>query len=83
MTSIFADEVTAALDPQTAYQVSSDILDLKGITRVVITHSLDEALLKRYDRILVMKDGSLTEQGTFDELMAKKDYFYALYTVVQ
>ena len=83
MTSIFADEVTAALDPQTAYQVSSDILDLEGITRVVITHALDEALLKRYDRILVMKDGCLTEQGTFDELMAKKDYFYALYTVVQ
>ena len=80
---LFADEVTAALDPQTAYQVSSDILDLEGITRVVITHALDEALLKRYDRILVMKDGCLTEQGTFDELMAKKDYFYALYTVVQ
>lgn len=49
----------------------------------MITHALDEALLKRYDRILVMKDGCLTEQGTFDELMAKKDYFYALYTVVQ
>ena len=28
-----------------------------------------------------MKNGSIAESGTFDELMAKKGYFYALYTV--
>ncbi|MBP5604891.1 MAG: ABC transporter ATP-binding protein, partial [Ruminiclostridium sp.] len=50
---ILADEITAALDPQTAYKVSSDILDLTGITRIVITHSLEENLMRRYDRILV------------------------------
>ena len=78
---ILADEITAALDPQTAYKVSSDILNLTGITRIVITHSLEENLMRRYDRILVMKNGRLEEQGTFDELMARKKYFYALYTV--
>ena len=61
-------------------KISSDILDLKDITRVVVTHSLDEKLMKRYDRILVMKNGRLEEQGTFDELMAKRKYFHALFT---
>ena len=78
---LLADEITAALDAQTARQVSSDILSLEGITRIVITHALDEALLRRYDGILVMKNGHIEERGTFDELMAKKGYFYALYTV--
>ena len=78
---LLADEITAALDAQTAHQVSSDILSLDGITRIVITHALDEALLRRYDGILVMKNGRIEERGTFDELMAKKGYFYALYTV--
>lgn len=78
---LLADEITAALDAQTARQVSSDILSLEGITRIVITHALDEALLRRYDGILVMKNGRIEERGTFDELMAKKGYFYALYTV--
>lgn len=78
---LLADEITAALDAQTARQVSGDILGLEGITRIVITHALDESLLRRYDGILVMKNGSIAESGTFDELMAKKGYFYALYTV--
>ena len=78
---LLADEITAALDPQTAYKVSSDILDLTELTRIVVTHSLDEKLMQRYDRIIVMKNGRIIEQGTFDELMARKDYFHALYTV--
>ena len=77
---LLADEITAALDSQTAYKVSSDILDLTGLTRIVVTHSLDEKLMKRYDKILVMKNGRIEEQGTFDELMAKRKYFHALFT---
>ena len=78
---LLADEITAALDPQTAYKVSSDILDLSGITRVVVTHALDEKLMRRYDKILVMRNGRLEEQGTFDELMERRKYFHALFTV--
>ena len=80
---LLADEATAALDAQTAWQVSNDILDLAGITRIVVTHSLEEALLRRYDGILVLKDGQVTESGTFDELMERKGYFHALFTVAQ
>lgn len=78
---LLVDEATAALDAQTSTQVSSAILDLEGLTRIVITHTLEEALLKRYDCILTMKNGTIEETGTFDELMEKKGYFYSLYTV--
>ncbi len=80
---LLADEVTAALDAETAYQVIGDILKLDGITRVVVTHSLVGSLLKQYDGIVVLKDGRIAESGAFDELMDRKGYFYALYTVAQ
>ena len=80
---LLVDEATAALDAQTAFQVSSAILALKGLTRIVITHSLEENLLEQYDGILVMKSGSIVEQGSFRELMERKGYFYSLFTVSQ
>ena len=80
---LLADEATSALDPKTAWQVSEDILDQSGMTRIVVTHSLEEELLKRYDGIMVLKDGRIEETGTFNELMERKGYFYALFTVSQ
>ncbi len=80
---LFVDEATAALDVQTASQVFHAILNLTGLTRIVVTHALDEAILKRYDCVLTMKNGRITESGSFDELMEKKGYFYSLYTVSQ
>lgn len=78
---LMADEATASLDAETAHQVTADLLELDGVTRIVVTHALEEALLRRYDGIVALKDGRVAETGTFDELMAKKGYFYALYTV--
>ncbi len=80
---LFVDEATAALDAQTAFQVSNAILNLNGLTRIVVTHALDGNLLKRYDCVLTLKNGSITESGSFNELMEKKGYFYSLYTVSQ
>ena len=80
---LLADEATAALDAQTAHQVTDDILSLTGVTRIVVTHTLEQAALRRYDGILVLKDGRIAESGSFDALMVQKGYFYALYTVSQ
>lgn len=80
---LLADEVTAALDAQTAHRVSSDILDLQGITRIVVTHTLEESLLRRYDKIFVLRGGRIEEAGSFANLMANKGCFYALFTVAQ
>ncbi len=78
---LLLDEATAALDNQTASAVTDAILHLEGLTRLVVTHRLDPALLDRYDEIFVLKNGAVAERGTFRELMAKKGYFYSLYTV--
>lgn len=80
---LLVDEATAALDAKTAYCVTDSILNLEGLTRVVVTHALDKSLLSRYDAILVLKDGRLVEMGTFQELIARQKYFYSLYTISQ
>ena len=80
---LLVDEATAALDAETAYQVTNAILDLKGIMGIVVTHALEEKLLRRYDGILALKNGRIVECGTFDELMKEKGYFYSLYTISQ
>ena len=45
------------------------------MTRIVVTHRLEEAILRRYDKILVMKNGTICEQGNFDTLMQQKGQF--------
>lgn len=80
---LLVDEATAALDKETAFRVASSILDLTELTRIVVTHSLEEALLRRYDEILVLNHGRVVETGTFDALMGQKGFFYSLYTVAQ
>lgn len=80
---LLVDEATSALDTATAYQVANSILALNHMTRIVVTHRLDAVLLKEYDQIVVLKNGSVTEAGTFDELMGQKGYFYSLFTVAQ
>lgn len=80
---LLADEATAALDASTASQVSGAILDLKELTRIVVTHSLEASLLQQYDCIVALKNGQIIESGSFRELMVRKGYFYSLYTVSQ
>lgn len=80
---LLVDEATAALDKETAQQVSTAILDLNGVTEIVVTHALEESLLKKYDSILTMKNGKIVESGTFDQLIEQKGYFYSLFTISQ
>ena len=78
---LLADEVTSALDAKTSHEVINEILELDEMTRIVVTHSLEEAVLRRYDEIVVIKDGTIEEMGDFDTLMNNNGYFKALYTV--
>lgn len=80
---LLVDEATSALDRETAFKVSGSILELDGVTCVVVTHALDEELLNQYDGIVAIKNGCVAEQGTFAELMAKRGYFYSLFTVAE
>ena len=67
----------------TSCEVTQALLDLEGVTRILVTHRLEETLLRQYDGILVLKNGRLAESGTFEALMAQKGYFYSLFTVAQ
>lgn len=78
---LLVDEATAALDAATARAVSFSILNLVGMTRIVVTHRLEEAILRRYDKILVMKNGTICEQENFDTLMQQKGQFYSLFQI--
>ena len=80
---LFVDEATSSLDVETAFGVTNSILDLDGLTKVMITHTLDEAILRRCDAIITLKSGTVKEIGSFDELMKDKGYFYSLFTVSQ
>ena len=78
---LFIDEATASLDAKTSFEVLDAILNLDGYTRIIVTHDLDENILKRCTGIFSLKNGIVSEQGTFNELMNKKEYFYSLYTI--
>lgn len=80
---LFVDEATASLDAKTAFEVLDAILKLDGYTRVIVTHNLDEKILRRCNGLFALKNGKICEQGTFDVLMEKKGYFYSLFTVSQ
>lgn len=78
---LILDEATSGLDSRTASQIENTIIERGDITAIVITHKISESLLKKYDRIIAIRDGKIYEQGTFDELIARKDYFYSLFTL--
>lgn len=69
------DEATSALDNITQKQVS-DSLDSLKCTRVVIAHRL--STIKNCDRIIVLDEGKIVEDGTYDELIAKNGFFAEL-----
>ena len=78
---LLLDEATASLDSETSYEIESSILDIEGLTSIVITHKLNEELLQRYDKIVVMDNGTIIEEGSFYELIDRKGFFYNLYNV--
>ena len=69
------DEATSALDNMTQKQVS-DALDGLKCTRIVIAHRL--STIKNCDRILVLDNGKIAEDGKYDELIAKGGIFAEL-----
>lgn len=72
---LFFDEATSALDNITQSHVAESISSMKS-TRVVIAHRL--STIKNCDRIIVLDQGKIAEEGTYDELMNLKGRFYEL-----
>lgn len=73
------DEATSSIDTQTEKFIQDGIdYLLKGRTSFIIAHRL--STIKKADIILVVKNGKIVEQGTHKSLIAKKGYYYKLYT---
>ena len=72
---LILDEATSALDNKTQRQVS-EALDKMGCTRIVIAHRL--STIRHCKRILVLDEGSIVEDGTYEELIEKRGYFTRL-----
>ncbi len=78
---IYTDEATSSLDAKTAASVERSILAIPDTTLIAVTHRYTREILECYDCIIAMKDGRIEEQGTFDELMDAKGYFYSLFVL--
>lgn len=75
---LLVDEATASLDRITSTDILDSILDLQDMTKIVVTHYLEESTLKRFDLILTVSDGHISEAGSFDELIERRELFYSL-----
>ncbi len=72
------DEATSALDPESEQSIVHSFTKLrKGKTTLIITHRL--ASIRDVDKIIVMKNGEIEEQGTHEELINLKGEYYKLY----
>lgn len=78
---LLMDEATAALDEITANEIMNTILSMENMTGIIVTHRLDETILKQYDEIVVLHNGKVAECGTFEKLLEKKGVFHSLYTI--
>ena len=76
---LLLDEATSSLDNQVSTEIENSILDIQDLTAIVVTHKLNENILKRYDRILFMKAGVIVEDGSFCDLMDRRGEFYKLF----
>lgn len=74
---ILLDEATSALDNATEASIKKALDDFSaGKTVIAVAHRL--STIKEYDCILVLEDGKIAEQGTYESLINKKGIFYGL-----
>ncbi len=72
------DEATASVDPFTEAQIQAGLQDImRERTSIVIAHRL--FTVRHADRIIVMRDGQIIQEGTHDALMAAGGHYAELY----
>lgn len=77
---LILDEATAAMDTETERRIQASLSSLKkGRTTLAIAHRL--STLRDADRLAVIEDGTIVENGTFGELIRQRGSFYDLYKI--
>lgn len=75
---IILDEATSALDNESEYEVAKSLNELaKGRTTLTIAHRLSS--IRNSDRILVLTDDGIVEEGNHDKLMEQRGMYYQFY----
>ena len=75
---LILDEATSSIDTRTEMRIQKAFLTMmEGRTSFIVAHRL--STIREADVILVMKDGKIIEQGTHEELLAKKGFYEKLY----
>lgn len=75
---LILDEATSSIDTRTEMKIQKAFLTMmEGRTSFIVAHRL--STIREADVILVMKDGKIIEQGTHEELLAKKGFYANLY----
>ncbi len=76
---IILDEATSALDNESEFAVAKSLAELaRGRTTLTIAHRLSS--IKNSDRILVLTDEGIVEEGNHDSLLARRGIYYQFYT---
>jgi ABC-type multidrug transport system fused ATPase/permease subunit len=76
---LLLDEATASIDPLTEAQVQTALATvLHGRTSIIIAHRL--STVRAADRIIVLRDGQIIEEGSHDNLLAQGGHYAELYT---
>ncbi len=74
------DEATANIDTETELLIQASLEKLRSIgTMLIVTHRL--STIQHADQIIVLSHGEIVEQGSHQELLAKKGRYYQLYTL--
>lgn len=77
---LILDEATSALDNESEFEVAKSLAELsKGRTTLTIAHRLSS--IRNSDRILVLTQEGIVEEGSHDELMKKQGLYYEFYTM--
>jgi ATP-binding cassette, subfamily B, multidrug efflux pump len=75
---LILDEATSSVDTRTEARIQKSLLRLmEGRTSFVIAHRL--STIRDADNIIVIKDGEIAEQGTYQQLLEAKSFFHKLY----
>lgn len=64
---LILDEGVSAIDVATANEIEQELLDMKDLTLLTVTHRIKDGLIGQYDRIMVMKDGMVKERQLAEE----------------